>query len=297
VIGFRTAQTKGAKGSWAAAVIETLETTGRIYLSTLRLWFERFPLTLKQKHQLRTRLESLRDDEHLGGVNELAWWAFIVREGCTAAPLPPAAEPRPDFELESPTGCFVEVSTLNVSQKDKAHFEVGKGVALDHAETIRRVVGKLTDEKQRQLKYASDHTKPGVLALFDYTPWSGFGTLFYRKLGVFLLGKQLGFRSLPSELSAIVYLERKVQDGRMALSRNRSGVYYNPLALHPLPHGAFPSLNQFGCSAPRLIQWSPTIGYGCEVEPNHTPYSDAREHRSMQGSVGPHRWVWTLGFL
>jgi hypothetical protein len=31
----------------------------------------------------------------------------------------------------------------------------------------------------------------------------------------------------------------------MALSRNRSGVYYNPLALHPLPPGAFPSLNQF----------------------------------------------------
>lgn len=241
----RTARTNSANGSWAAAAIETLETTGRIYLLTLRLWFERFPLTLKQKQQLRTRLESLRDDEHLGGVNELAWWAFIVREGFTAAPLPPTSAPRPDFELQSPTGCFVEVSTLNVSQRDKAQFKARESIALDHAETIRRVVGKLTDEKLQQLKYASGHKKPSVLALFDYTTWSGFGTLFYRALADFLLGKQLGFKSLPSELSAIVYLERKVLDGRIALSRNRSGVYYNPLALHLLPTGTFPSLNQF----------------------------------------------------
>lgn len=241
----RTARTKAANGSWAATVIETLETTGRIYLSMLRLWFERFPLRPKQKHQLRTRLESLRDDEHLGGVNELAWWAFIVREGFTAAPLPPAASSRPDFELRSPAGCFVEVSTLNVSQKDQAQFKIQKGVALNHAETIRRVIGKFTDEKQQQLKYASDQRKPSVLALFDYTTWSGFGTLFHRTLGDFLLGKQVGFKSLPPELSAIVYLERKVLDGRIALSRNRSGVYYNPLAMHPLPPGTFPSLNQF----------------------------------------------------
>lgn len=241
----RTARTKSANGSWAAAAIETLETTGRIYLSTLRLWFERFPLTLNQKHQLRTRLESLRDDEHLGGVNELAWWVFIVREGFTAGPLPPTTTPRPDFELRSPTGCFVEVSTLNVSQKDKTRLEAQKGVALDHAETIRRVIGKLTDEKKQQLKYAADHKKASVLALFDYTTWSGLGTLFYRTLGDFLLGKQLGFKALPCELSAIVYLERKVLDGRMAISRDRSGVYYNPLALYPLPSGTFPSLNQF----------------------------------------------------
>ena len=240
----QTASTKIPNGSWAAAVIETLETTGRIYLSTLRMWFERFPLTLKQKRQLRTRLESLRDDEHLGAVNELAWWAFSVREGYTATPLPSTTAPRPDFEIKSLAGCFVEVSTLNVSQKDKAQFQSRKGVPLDHAETIRRVIGKLTDEKQRQLKYAADHKKPGVLVLFDYTEWSGFGTFFCRTLGEFLLGKQVGFRTFPRELSAIVYLERKVLDGRIALSRQRSAVYYNPLALHLLPPGVFPSLNQ-----------------------------------------------------
>lgn len=241
----QTARTRSASGSWAASAIEAFETTGQIYLSTLRLWFEQFPLTPKQKQQLRMRIESLRDDEHLGDVNELAWWAFIVREGFTAAPLPPSTTPRPDFELWSPTDCFVEVSTLNVSQKDKTRLEAQQDVALDHAETVRRVIGKLTDQKQRQLTYAADHKKPSVLALFDYTTFSGHGTLFYRSLANFLLGKQLGFRTLPSELSAIVYVERKVIDRRMALSRDRSGVYYNPLALHPLPPGAFPSLNQF----------------------------------------------------
>lgn len=34
-----------------------------LYLSTLRLWFEQFPLSLKQREQLRTRLESRRDDK------------------------------------------------------------------------------------------------------------------------------------------------------------------------------------------------------------------------------------------
>jgi len=241
----KRARAESTDGSWAADAIETLDTTGQIYLSTLRLWFERFPLTVKQKKGLRVRLESFQNDEHLGGVNELAWWAFMVREGFTAAPLAPTATSRPDFQLQLPADCFVEVSTLNVSQKDKTRFEAKESVALDHAETIRRVIGKLTYEKQQQLKYAADHNKPGVLALFDYTTWSGFGTLFFRTLGDFLLGKQFGFKSFPPNLSAIIYLERKVLDGRIALSRLRSAVYYNPLALHPFPHGTFSSLNQF----------------------------------------------------
>lgn len=238
------ARAKAAHG-WVAAVIKTLETTGQIYLATLRLWFERFPVTGKPKLQLRTRLESFRDEEHLGAVNELAWWAFLVREGFSATPLATAAEPRPDFQLQSPANCFVEVSTLNVSDKDKAKFKAQDAVALDHADTIRRVIGKLTAEKEKQLKYATERKKPGVLVLFDYTTWSGLGTSFSKVLGEFLLGREVGFRSLPTDLSALVYLERKVLDGRIGLSRHRSAVYYNPLALHPLPPGVFPSLNQF----------------------------------------------------
>ena len=77
-------------------------------------------------------------------------------------------------------------------------------------------------------------------------PWSGFATLFCRSLSEFLLGKQLAFKTFPAELSAIVYLERRVlPDGRIALSRDRSAAYYNPLALYHLQPGSFSMLNQF----------------------------------------------------
>jgi hypothetical protein len=242
----KRARAESGSASWGGKALATLDTTGGIYLCTLRMWFDQFPLTQGQKRQLRSRLESFRDDEHLGGVNELAWWAFMRREGVTGNPLPASSAPRPDFELQPPADCFVEVSTLNVSDKDKKKFEHEESVALDHAETIRRVVGKLTAEKQRQMMYAADRKKPFVLALFDYTTWSGFGTLFFRTLGEFLLGRQIGFKTFPPELAAIVYLERKVlPDGRIALSRHRSAVYYNPLTPHPLPVSTFPSFNQF----------------------------------------------------
>lgn len=242
----KRARAGSGSASWASDVLATLDTTGEIYLCTLRMWFNQFPLTLGQKQQLRSRLESFRDDEHLGGVNELAWWAFMLREGLTGNPVPASSAPRPDFQLQPPTDCFVEVSTLNVSDKDKKMFERGESVALDHAETIRRVIGKLTDEKQRQLMYAAAQKKRCVLVLFDYTTWSGFGTLFFKTLGEFLLGRQPGFKTFPPELSAIVYLERKVlPDGRIALSRHRSAAYYNALALHPLQPGTFSTLYQF----------------------------------------------------
>ena len=173
------------------------------------MWFKQFPLTLVQKKQLRSRIESFRNDEHLGGVNELAWWAFMLWEGLKGNPVPASSTPRPDFQLQSPTDCFLEVSTLNVSDKDKKKFERGESVSLDHAETIRRVLGKITEEKKRQLMYAAAEKKLCVLALFDYTTWSGFATLFCRTLGEFLLGRQLGFKTfLPSYLRSSTWSER-----------------------------------------------------------------------------------------
>lgn len=238
----KKARVKGNRDSWVNDVIEALNTTGQTYLSTLRLWFERFPLTAKEKRHLRVSLESIKNVDHLGGVNELAWWEFMQREKIKGNPLPSSSNPRPDFELRPPADCFVEVSTLNVSEKDKTKFKDGHCVTLDHDETIQRVIEKLTKKKQRQLTYAADRKKAGVLALFDYTEWSGFGTQFFESLGSALLGTQLKFKNLPPELSAIVYLERKVLEGRIVLSRQRSAIYYNPLAVHPLCRGVFPSL-------------------------------------------------------
>lgn len=239
------ARSKSNNASWANAVVETLDTSGQIYLSTLHLWFNEFPAAPNDKQRLRERLECFQDEQHLGGVNELTWWAFMQREGIGATVVPTAKTPRPDFQLAPPADCFVEVSTLNVSEKDRSKLKEGKSIALDHAETIRRVVGKLTEEKRNQLIYATRQKKPAVLVLFDYTETSAFGTNCFNTLGEFLLGAEFGFKNLPTELSAIVYLERKVLDGHIALSRDRSAVYFNPLAVQALSLGSFPSFKQF----------------------------------------------------
>ena len=97
------------------------------------------------------------------------------------------------------------------------------------------------------MSYAVHQKRPCVLVLFDYTIWSAFPTQFFYFLADFLLGKELGFNGLPTELSALVYVEQKVIDGRIAISRDRSAIYYNPNAQYPLPVGTFTVLNQFSC--------------------------------------------------
>jgi hypothetical protein len=94
------------------------------------------------------------------------------------------------------------------------------------------------------MSYPAIQTRPGTLVLFDYTIWGAFGTQFFRFLADFLLGKGRGFQELPPELSALVYVERKVVDGRIATSQDRSAIYYNPNAKYPLPVGTFTALNQ-----------------------------------------------------
>ena len=241
------ARDKSSGAAWVDSVIETLETSGQIYLANLRLWFNGFPAPSKDKQQLRGRLESFEDDQHLGGVNELSWWIFMQQRNGRAATVVPTVRKasRPDFLLPEPADCFIEVSTLNVSAGDRENLKQGKYVALNDAESLRRVIGKLTEEKLLQLRYAVDQKKPGVLVLFDYTEWSAYATRFFSTLAKFLLGTEFGFKDLPPELSAIVYVERKVLDGRIALSRHRSAAYYNPLAIQSLSLNSFPELNQF----------------------------------------------------
>jgi hypothetical protein len=234
--------------SWLHDLIDGLDTTGGIYLGSLRLWFDRYPLNSnKQKRALKTRLESFNNEDHLGCVNELAWWAFMQRIGLKAVPLPTSSVPLPDFKVKVPAEFFVEVSTLNLSKSDKSKFERGKAAELDHMETVRRILRKVTNEKQRQISYADDQKQACVLVLFDYSLWSTFGTKFFRFLADYLLGKEQRSEGLPCELSALAYVERKVIDGRIAISRDRSAIYYNPNAKDRLPVGTFAALNQFWC--------------------------------------------------
>jgi hypothetical protein len=233
--------------SWACDVLASRDTIGGMYLCQLRTWFEDFPSKTAPKQHLRMRLQSLNNNDHLGGVNELAWWALMRREDLNGEPLSPSSGPSPDFKLTSPVEWYVEVSTLNVSDADRKSFEANQAVDLTagRTETLRRIARKASKEKKDQLHYAAKQAKPCVLALFDYTTFSGFCTQFFRHLGEFLLGTEFGFKNLPNELSALVYLERKVIFGRIAVSLDRSAVYYNPLARFPIPTNAFACFNQF----------------------------------------------------
>jgi hypothetical protein len=246
------ARTQGphATASWTPDVLEQLATTGGMYLETLRQWFADFPArSKKQKQPLKTSLESFDYDTHRGAVNELAWWAFMKRFGLQASPVPSTTEPRPDFSVQAPVPFFVEVSTMNSSMGERKKVDRGEGVHLDHEEICRRIVVKAIDEKQRQMAYAADLYQPCVLAIFDYTVWSAFETRIVSYMADFLLGEQQGFQKLPRILSALVYVRRHVIEGRMAVSREWSAIYYNPYACHPLATGIFAGIKQFGCQA------------------------------------------------
>lgn len=231
--------------SWAHGVVDDIDTVGGIYLNTLRIWFERFPATNKQKKPLKQRLESFSNEDHLGGVNELSCWEFMRSNNLNAEPVPTTTKPRPDFKVLTPTEFFIEVSTLNVSETEKKKLEEEGVISLDHAQTLRRILLKAANDKKNQISYAASERRPCGLVLFDYTTWSAYGTQFFRYLADFLLGQECGFGQLPIELSALVYLERKVKDGRIGISRNRSGVYYNPNAKYPLNGGAFATLKHY----------------------------------------------------
>ena len=158
--------------SWVSDLIATIDTSGEIYLASLRLWFNRFPLNEKQKKGLAAKIENFRNEDHLGAVNELAWWAFLQQEQFNANPIAVKKTSTPDFLILTPSEFFIEVSTLNVSKQDQLTLCAGASVKLDHAGTMRRILGKFTDEKQKQFKYAADQKKPCVLVLFDYTAYS-----------------------------------------------------------------------------------------------------------------------------
>jgi hypothetical protein len=255
------AQAKAATNiaPWITDVLNTLDAEGALYLDSVRIWFTKFPhASIRDRNALKSSLENFHDNNnHLGGVNELSWWAFMRQtqmKGEPVATAPP--EKRPDFRLIAPSEFFVEVSTLNVSEPDRRNFEQNEGVSLNHSDSFGRILQKVATDKKDQITFAADSKRPCALVLFDYTTWSGYGTQFFRFLANALLGKPNEFCGLPVALSALVYVERKVIDGRIAISRDRSAVYYNPNAAYPLPIGTFTAIGQFWCqmieSQPRL---------------------------------------------
>ena len=199
--------------SWASEVIADYDTTGKTYLDTIRQWFDGFSAEPRDKNKLRGELENFsKNSAHVAGVNELAWWTLMKAQGMLAAVVPTTkSAARPDFDVHSPFECYIEVTTLNVSQADETAFaeapalmedaksrpddeededSVSKhiGAALDRNETIRRLIWNSARGKLNQLKHATDQKKPAVLVVFDYTAFSAYATDFNRALGDSLLG-------------------------------------------------------------------------------------------------------------
>lgn len=93
---------------------------------------------------------------------------------------------------------------------------------------------KAAGEKDAQIAHAASEGRPCLLVVFDNTFWSSLATDCFHFLATSLLGKQRAFAQLPVALSSIVYVERRVFVGRIAISQRRSAIYYNPAAAHPL---------------------------------------------------------------
>src|SRR5262249_20390100 len=138
-----------------------------------------------------------------------------------------------------------EVTTINVSEMEKKALSICKGVPLDHKEPIERIIKKITNEKMEQILYGAIQREPSALVVFDYTIWSAFETQRYKAFADYLFAQNQGFRNLPIELSALVYVERKVIGGRIAISKKRSAVYYNPFALHRLSESPWQMICQY----------------------------------------------------
>lgn len=242
---FDSASKKSHGNQWVDDVMNQINGAGEIYLNTLRLWFERFPVSKKQKKHLKNRIESFNNSDHLGGVNEIAWWEFVNSLGWTAKPIDVGKAETPDFNVTKPEEFFCEITTLNISEKERKLLDSGDGVELDHNRSIERIMKKVVSEKARQIKYGASRKKPSVLVLFDYTFWSGLGTQFYHALTNFLLGDNLGFMKLPTELSGVVYIERKVLDGKIGISKDRSAIYHNPNSLYKVSDSVFRMIRQY----------------------------------------------------
>ncbi len=240
------AKTRQLSQSWIHELFQSTEKEREIYFSQLRRWFANVQMTNKPKRKLRQRLQSHLNSEHLGAVNELTWLAFLKKLDFDVDTISETSSSRPDYVIHSPVEFYAEVTTLNVSDKNKSSIENEDVIELDHAETTRRLLGKVTDEKLEQLKYAFINNKPCVLVIYDYGWWSGFGTYYHLALKDHLFGERGYFEKLPNELSAIVYMMREVSDGAITVMLDKSAVYHHPDPLISLPKNTINQLQQFG---------------------------------------------------
>ena len=215
---------KNSESSWVSDVLEDINGSGGIYLKYISKWFAELPGSNKQNNHLKASLKSTDNPDHLGAVNELSWWKFLTSRGFKLVPIPAGKSNTPDFVLKfEDYSVIFEVTTLNPS-KDKHRSEIN----YSQEKSLNRIIAKAFQEKIGQFKYGHQREFPSVLVLFNYDEWSGLGTQFYR-----LMNSNKLFTDTLPELSAIIYVERFVIDGKPQLKRDSIVIVDNPNAHFP----------------------------------------------------------------
>ena len=228
--------------SWAKHVLDDYPNNGATYLRELSKWYESYPGSNKRKNGLKAGLLNSDNFAHLGAVNELSWWTYLSSRGKTISPIPEGKKPTADLELklEGNTVIF-EVTTINASL-DKSC----QNLQESQKNTRRRIVNKATKDKLPQFIYGSNRNCPVILVLFNYDEWSGFGTQLGRTIE-----RHLAHFDIPKELSAVIYLERHVSNGKSVYKNSSVSVYLNKNAQFSIRRSVINSLIE------NELEWSP----------------------------------------
>ncbi len=216
---------KGAENSWISGVLEDINGTGGIYLKCISNWFAELPGSNKQKNHLKASLKSTKNSDHLGAVNELSWWRFMISRSFELEPIPAGKSKTPDFVLKQEnSSVFIEVTTLNPAKNPNC-----SEINYSQKSGLNRIVAIAYEKKNEQFKYGQKRQCPSVLVLFNYYEWSGFGTQFHT-----LMDSKTLFSGTLSELSAIIYIERFVIGGKPYFKKDSIVILDNPEAHFPL---------------------------------------------------------------
>lgn len=212
---------KGAENSWVSAVLEDIHGPGGVYLKCIQRWFAELPGSNKQKNHLKASLKSISNPDHLGAVNELSWWRFLISRGFELEPIPTGKLKTPDFKLKVDKSCvFFEVTTLNPAMNPNC-----SEINYSQKNSLKRIVAKAYKEKAEQFEYGLRKQCPSVLVLFNYDEWSGLGTSLHT-----LMDSNTLFSAPLPELSAIIYVERFVISGKPHFKKDTIMIVDNPNA-------------------------------------------------------------------
>jgi len=236
--------TNAPEESWALDVARDLNTNGQRYLDWIKCHYEYFVGIDRSTLHLRKRLESIKTEDHLGGINELVSFSYMRKLGLQVRPLETTNRPRPDFRIVGGDDFFVEVSTLNVSDEDRIALTKLAGASLKQDRTIERVFVKL-NKKKEQFEYGENQSKPTALFLFDYSAHSGYGVQTAQAIDIALNREDCAYFSFPRSLSALVFFTKCVIDGRPVIRKSKTAIFHNPLASIELVLDPFHDIGQY----------------------------------------------------